>query len=132
MTDEEFLTLDQWEAAKRSDNVDLFEQRRLIVLYGEKHGVNLANVSSRTGTSLFEMMGWLLLIGGAIGAGIGFTVDIGVDVPGSYGGGEVANIDRMAMRELVITVAVGAFISGWIALAAHHVISAIRTIGRGT
>lgn len=79
-------------------------------------------------TPLPITMGWILIVAGVFAVGMAFLYDVGVDVGsgGLYGLPErVANSDKMAFRNMILSTGLASFVSGWIALSCGLILEAI-------
>ena len=73
--------------------------------------------------SIMAAFAWLMILGGAVVVGGAFLYDVSVDSgpSGIYGlSSKVANIDRIAVRHMLLNCGLVAYASGWIALAVHY------------
>lgn len=77
----------------------------------------------------FLVFGWLMILAG-VGAAIGaFYFDVGVSSGsfGAYGVPErVANMDRVAIRAMILAGGQALFVAGWISVAAGAILGAIK------
>lgn len=65
------------------------------------------------------VLGWIMIFGGALVAGLAYFYNVGVSTgsAGLYGmPEEVANADKMAFRSMLLATGLAVFVSGWIAL----------------
>lgn len=109
----------------------------MAYLYEAKTGVSLYD---RSGTSFSEPVasspltggGWWMVAAGVGLAAWGFFFNVGVEVPGAYSLGisSIANADAMAMRSMILQSGLAVFVSGWVAVGAGTVASAIRRAGQ--
>lgn len=129
MTDEQFLTLDKLAARSHADGQTPVEQLRLMALYENRHGVDLATVElEKSDFNSSIVVGWALLCTGLALSFWAFNYDVGVSTGagGLYGlPSEVANTDAMEVRLMVLLSGATLFLSGVIALAAAQISNAI-------
>lgn len=131
MQDEEFLALPVAEARAAAKAAIGVERQRLILLYANRHNVNLESSSSGASeagvTDQFAVIGWVLIAGGAGAALLSFFYNVGVETSGLYGAPQsVVNLDKVAVRNMILACGLAAFVAGWIALAASHVSRQLR------
>jgi hypothetical protein len=142
MKDEEFLALPTLEARRHANFQGDPDEARLKGLYLARTGVDLdAGVASSTpgdnvgvvtdgGGGGLGGLGWSLIALGvmvAIGAFF-FEVGVGSGSGGLYGVPErVANIDRIAIRHMLLATGLASIVSGWVLVAANHVAKAVRS-----
>lgn len=75
------------------------------------------------------VMGWVMIIGGAVLATVSFFYNVGVSTGagGLYGLPEqVANTDKMAIRSMLLACGLAAFISGWVSLLGGMILEQIK------
>lgn len=91
-------------------------------------GDNTGVIADSGGAGMIGLA-WFLILAGVAFAGGAFAYDVGV---GSGSGGlygipeRVANVDKVAIRHMLLVCGVGCFISGWVLIGAEHVAAAIR------
>lgn len=125
MTDDQFLELPAAEAKNyvlgRSQN----ESARLSALYLERHGVDFWGYGEKAiedavvepGT--VSTGGWWLLGLGLVGAAVAFFYPVGVDTVGLYGApDQVANLDKIAIRHMILAVSLASFVAGSVLIGA--------------
>ncbi len=66
--------------------------------------------------------GWVLIALGVVASGAAFFLDVTVPVSLTE---RVANVDKIAMRHMVLASGLTVFLSGWVLVAAGTVVKAI-------
>lgn len=142
MKDEEFLALSPLEARRHANFQGEPDAGRLKDLYLARKGVDLragdagaATPGDNIGAAAEDggglgAVGWLLIALGVIVGGFAFFFDVGVGSgsEGLYGVPErVANIDRIAVRHMILATGLASIVSGWVLVAANHVAKAVRS-----
>lgn len=125
MTDNDFLALPAADAKNHVLGQSRAENARLSTLYKERHSIDIGDrvvpasgeTSSERGT--VATGGWWLVTFGVVGALVAMLFPVGVDAPGIYGiPDQVANIDRIAIRHMILAASLAAFVSGFVLIAA--------------
>ena len=128
MIDEKFLELSPAEAKNHALGQPQKESARLSNLYLERHAVDLlgrgplpvTEPESLPGT--VSSGGWWLAVVGGLGAAGSFFFPVSVPTEGLYGlPSQVANIDLIATRHMILASALSLFISGCVLIAAGAV-----------
>lgn len=115
MRDSDFLTLDEATAKNHAWGQSDEERMRLRDIYKNSHNINLADVVSEKGVDAPGSVaagGWWLFGLGVVGALIAFVFPVGVEVSGLYGADSVANIDKIAIRHMILAVSLAMFVGG--------------------
>lgn len=76
----------------------------------------------------FQALGWTLIVVGAGLAGAAFMFDVSVATGQAalYGVPDrIANVDRIAVRHMMLACGLAGFVSGWIVVGAHAVREAL-------
>ena len=90
-----------------------------------------AEASAAEGGALgLQTVGGIMILGGAVLAIMAFAFDVSARDLGIYGSSEVANLDKIAVRHMILGSGAALFISGWIALGLERVREAIRDWAR--
>lgn len=133
MTDQDFLQLDQADARNHALGQSQGESARLALLYKERHGTNIwgkSDASDHTATEVggtVALGGWWLIAAGVIGAIVAFAYPVGVATVGLYGiPDQVANLDKIAVRHMIMAVSLALFVSGSVLVAAGAVQRELR------
>lgn len=131
MTVDDFLELDAQAAQAKLLTMPYANRSPFVDAYQTRHGINLefVVVPSRAHSSgAFSALGWVLVIAGALAGILAFFYRVGVPVGSLYvADGEVANLDRIAIRHMLLASALTAFVSGWVVLAADRIVQEIRS-----
>ena len=76
------------------------------------------------------VLGWFMILGGIVIAGMSFSYDVGVSTgtaAGLYGMPErLANSDKMAIRHMILACGLASFVAGWIALCSGLIMKAVE------
>lgn len=129
MNDQEFLRLSPDAAKNAALGHPKEECSRLVLLYREEHGVDIEAWKSAPSAASDGVQSWgfWLAILGALGAVLSFFFPVGVETTGLYGlPGEVANLDKIALRHMCLAGSLGLFVGGCALIGAGHVAKAIR------
>ena len=75
--------------------------------------------------------GWMMVLVGAVIVGVAFFFDVGMgtgtDLESLYQvPSRVANIDKIAIRHMILASGLALFVSGWVLVGADHIASAVR------
>jgi hypothetical protein len=129
MIDQQFIRLSPGDAKNAALGRDSEECRRLVQLYREERGIDIeAWEPSPSGASdgVQNWGLWLAILGG-LGAVLSFFFPVGVETVGLYGlPGEVANLDKIALRHMCLAGSLGLFVGGCTLIGAGHVAKTIR------
>lgn len=133
MTDDDFLNLTRGDAKNHVLGKSQDESARLSALYKERHGLDLwqsetalaASISADAGT--VANGGWWLFGLGLLGAVVAALYPVGVSTPGLYGiPDQVANIDKIAIRHMIMAASLASFVSGCVLIAAGAIQRELR------
>ncbi|WP_368933480.1 hypothetical protein [Brevundimonas naejangsanensis] len=128
MTKEEFAALDMRAAQTALLAMSVSARPPFVSAYKQARGIDLT-ISPHQESAVGAMSGiaWLLIIGGVLCSVGAFYYDVGIAVAGSYGMGDrVANVDRIAIRNMILACGLTSVVSGWVLVAAGLVVKALR------
>jgi len=128
MTEDEFAALDMRAAQSALLAMSVSARPPFVAAYKQARGIDLT-ISSRQDSAVGTMAGiaWLLIIGGVLCSAGAFYYDVGVGVAGSYGlGNRVANVDKIAIRNMILACGLTSIVSGWALVSAGLIVKALR------
>ena len=138
MTIDDFLELDAVSAQAKLLTMAYASRSPFVKAYSERHGVNLEfnaprQEKSPSGAWPLAAWGWVLITIGAVTSALAYFYSVGVSVDGPYGlQSEVANLDKVAVRHMLLGSGLALFVSGWVAVSADFVAGEVRKLRLGS
>nr|WP_312990580.1 hypothetical protein [Brevundimonas diminuta] len=131
MTIDDFVGLKPHDAQAALSGMAYSARQEFVDAYRESHGIELthhAAVQTEEPASLI-VGGWFLVLAGvAISLGA-FFFNVGIEstAGGLYNAPErIANIDRIAIRHMILATGLACFVAGWVVIAAGYVSRSLR------
>lgn len=132
MTEDDFIKLSSADAKNHILGQSKAEADRLAVLYRDRHGIDLWRLDKNATAAepgTIATVGWWLFGLGLIGALAAFFYPVGVETPGLYGvPDQVANLDKIAIRHMVMAASLAVFVAGSVLIGAGAVQRDLRRL----